>query len=742
MNILSEEQTPSPTTVIASNNTSYQELPTSVAGIPMLQYVLLETPVEVSQDAIEAASSAINTFLNARLSHYYNADFDHFSSLKFSVAEGKPVLRQFNETKKTEEEGEPIRRLRQIPRRQQAQQLSGTQLIFDGEIEFYKEVPSATELEDVFMAISEEHNKELVSNIINTNHPELSGVFIVFVEQQSDSSQSSTMYFSVPSASPTLWTENFVPTVKESSANGIKSSARLAEDDGVNTPLIIISITGVAALTMLIFVLATRRVPRRDIQNERIVDQERRPQRVVQTESHVDSPENNFDQNQTSGDADISFDHDNDVGTAISSVTDWNDYHFSATKVHNRGNSPFMGIRDSTKASSWESSERRDMANNCQGSIDSRSSERNSNSLVEIIQNFSVNHDSAIETWWSPSHGDRQATAAELNSRGTMSLEKNDHSVLPRSWLNAMHGEQSSVDSHTQGAKPRFSLGAVSISSSEMSQNSEAGDNSSCVSKNNGSFPRHHSTDGSFPNVSTPKINASVSNDFMNTGVQYQECILNGGNSDSLVDISVRSEGIAVADQLDWSHIGTVKESESESDSESSYSAQSAPEIKKTSSQESQSTGSSLNQFISDLVWLEQKISKDKETVGLDLKVCSIEQCDSLSYECDAFSPRSLSDNSSNSNSQTMSIACRDCYIPPGDVGIEVISTKDGPMIKYIKKGRSVEGHLNTGDLIIAVDDKDTRSLSADQVMTSLSSRSECERKITVLQFGEAEVVL
>jgi len=86
-----------------------------------------------------------------------------------------------------------------------------------------------------------------------------------------------------------------------------------------------------------------------------------------------------------------------------------------------------------------------------------------------------------------------------------------------------------------------------------------------------------------------------------------------------------------------------------------------------------------------------------------------------------------------------MSIVCRDCYIPPGNLDIEIASTKDGPVIKSIGD-KSLGGHLNVGDLIMALDDNDTRCLSAEELATTLSSRSSFQRKLTLLHFGGTQL--
>jgi len=83
------------------------------------------------------------------------------------------------------------------------------------------------------------------------------------------------------------------------------------------------------------------------------------------------------------------------------------------------------------------------------------------------------------------------------------------------------------------------------------------------------------------------------------------------------------------------------------------------------------------------------------------------------------------------------SIICRDCFAPPGTLHIIIHSTKDGPAVHSVQEGSSLEGQLFPGDLIVAVDNKDTRSLTADQVMRMMQGKSGFERKITVLHFED-----
>jgi len=75
----------------------------------------------------------------------------------------------------------------------------------------------------------------------------------------------------------------------------------------------------------------------------------------------------------------------------------------------------------------------------------------------------------------------------------------------------------------------------------------------------------------------------------------------------------------------------------------------------------------------------------------------------------------------------------RDCFAPKGKLGVVIDTTKDGPVVFEIKPGSVVEGVLFPGDKIIAVDDVDTRHMSASAVTQIMARRMNHRRKITVL---------
>lgn len=76
-----------------------------------------------------------------------------------------------------------------------------------------------------------------------------------------------------------------------------------------------------------------------------------------------------------------------------------------------------------------------------------------------------------------------------------------------------------------------------------------------------------------------------------------------------------------------------------------------------------------------------------------------------------------------------------DCYAPPGPLGIVIDTTADGPVIHSLKPTSQLLGLINAGDLVIALDDIDTRGMTAATVTRLMAKRSQQpQRKITLLR--------
>ncbi|KAL3942225.1 MAG: hypothetical protein SGBAC_003534 [Bacillariaceae sp.] len=146
-----------------------------------------------------------------------------------------------------------------------------------------------------------------------------------------------------------------------------------------------------------------------------------------------------------------------------------------------------------------------------------------------------------------------------------------------------------------------------------------------------------------------------------------------------------------------------------------------------------------------DTEWIEKRIAAAKQyptaTPNISIPIQPQHSTDSLSYasnDNDAYQVNSPSELYSSKDESVMSsIVCRDCYAPPGKLNIVIHSTKDGPAVHTVKPGSNLEGHLFPGDLIISVDNVDTRSFTAEHVMKMMAAKSTQERKITVLHFEE-----
>ena len=163
-------------------------------------------------------------------------------------------------------------------------------------------------------------------------------------------------------------------------------------------------------------------------------------------------------------------------------------------------------------------------------------------------------------------------------------------------------------------------------------------------------------------------------------------------------------------------------------------------------SDEGVSNVSASQQLIQDLVWLEQKIASGKALSSSGAQSIAptspgaIEAMDSLSYVSgdQVISPSSNEGSTREIGSSMMqTIICRDCFAPPGKLQIVIHSTKDGPAVHTVKTGSSLEGHMFPGDLIIAVDNVDTRTFSAEAVMKMMAEKHAYERKITVLHYED-----
>ena len=574
-----------------------------ITEMPKMSFTLLETQGELSEDAVVDLTSSLDTFYSAKLADYYNKDGEYFQKISLTSGEQSAI------TQSVDEESDLYDRV--------LEEVSGTEVLYDGSLEFTGDAPSSNEIADVITQLSNEYNDELVSSIAATDYSELSDVYIVKVAQYVEDS---------PSSPPSTFREDFL-------ANGIQGSNEVL--DKPNAPFVIMMIAGVATLTMLIFIFATRNKRNRDSDdNDEMVE----PPTIVRKHSVVAQQVEHSD-----------IQHDLSAEQSVmSSVTGWSIYG-NPTHRH-----------DNTTACENNEEGQKDGDNFTKSNV-------NSGGLLSV---------------------------AAINHTGTKTLEKEDETIMPKNWLSALHGDDKSIFSSQQDR------GYDGLETSSAEDTSTEGFSGGFSGSNNGGFPTY----GAFPTTKTNKQDG---------------------------DWSLKSN-----------HIGTVDDNSMDK-SPTAY-------IEHTLSRDTTESKT----FMKDLIWLEGKVAEQnaKESVEINLREAyikdqqsgalgALQMTDSYSYECDEFiSPTSSNSDADSSvtslsDSHAMSIVCRDVYIPPGNLDVDIVDSKDGPVISHIRD-KSLGSHLSVGDLIMSLDDRDTRSSSAEDLAATLSARSLNERKLTLLHFG------
>jgi len=80
-----------------------------------------------------------------------------------------------------------------------------------------------------------------------------------------------------------------------------------------------------------------------------------------------------------------------------------------------------------------------------------------------------------------------------------------------------------------------------------------------------------------------------------------------------------------------------------------------------------------------------------------------------------------------------------DVFAPAGPLGIVVDTTQDGPVVHSMKPTSPLLGLISAGDLIVGLDDMDTRKMTAATLTRLMAKRAQQnERKITLLAIDES----
>jgi hypothetical protein len=75
----------------------------------------------------------------------------------------------------------------------------------------------------------------------------------------------------------------------------------------------------------------------------------------------------------------------------------------------------------------------------------------------------------------------------------------------------------------------------------------------------------------------------------------------------------------------------------------------------------------------------------------------------------------------------------RECYAPPGKLGIVIDTTLKGPVVHSINPGSPLEGVVWPGDRIVAIDDVDCQTMSATAITDLMVKTADKRRKLTIV---------
>jgi len=89
-----------------------------------------------------------------------------------------------------------------------------------------------------------------------------------------------------------------------------------------------------------------------------------------------------------------------------------------------------------------------------------------------------------------------------------------------------------------------------------------------------------------------------------------------------------------------------------------------------------------------------------------------------------------------------LEVVRKDVMAPPGKLGIVVDTSVNGPIVVRVKPGSPVLTLVNVGDIIVAINDVDTRALTADSISDIMIRSEHITRKLSLISGIDASPVL
>jgi len=94
--------------------------------------------------------------------------------------------------------------------------------------------------------------------------------------------------------------------------------------------------------------------------------------------------------------------------------------------------------------------------------------------------------------------------------------------------------------------------------------------------------------------------------------------------------------------------------------------------------------------------------------------------------------PARSPDRNMAASSSAPEVFIRECMAPAGKLGVVIDTTRNGPVVHQVKAGSPLENVVFAGDRIIAIDDIDTRGMTASNVTKIMARKCDEPRKIKI----------
>ena len=85
------------------------------------------------------------------------------------------------------------------------------------------------------------------------------------------------------------------------------------------------------------------------------------------------------------------------------------------------------------------------------------------------------------------------------------------------------------------------------------------------------------------------------------------------------------------------------------------------------------------------------------------------------------------------SEGERQEMVTREVFAPAGKLGVVIDTTVEGPVVHKVNEGSALHGRLWPGDVIVAIDDIDTRAMSASAITQLMVKTANRRRKLTVV---------